>query len=244
MIQLLFLCLLCSQIGSSNLSQADNEKLASLKVEAEKKWEKEVQKLEELDRTTRDPDNSILFIGSSSIRLWESMAEDMAPWPTIRRGYGGAKFSDLVVFTERLTKNHSYRALVVFVANDITGGDDDRTPEEVQALCKLLVTVARQHHPDKPIFFIAITPNSKRFHVWDRIDRANELIKAYTESDPKLFFIDTVKHYLNDQGKPRDELFVEDKLHQNRTGYKLWSSIIKPALAEKLGNPIESQLDK
>lgn len=242
MIKVLVCCLLLLQVSDQNsLTPTESTKLAELKVEAEKRWEKDIKNLEELDRKQTDSPDSILFIGSSSIRLWESMAEDMAPWPTIRRGYGGAKFSDLVVFTERLTKNHDYRALVVFVANDITGGNGDKTPEQVLEMYKILVKLARKSHPDKPIFFIAITPNSKRFHVWDKISHANRLIKEYSATDSKLHFIDTERHYINDQGKPRDELFVEDKLHQNRDGYKLWASIIKPALAAKLGAPVASE---
>ncbi|MFO0939164.1 MAG: GDSL-type esterase/lipase family protein [Pirellulales bacterium] len=238
MIKFVLCCLLLAQVANQNsLTPSESKQLLDLKAEAEKRWEKDIKGLEEMDQKQQDRPNSILFIGSSSIRLWESMAEDMAPWPTIRRGYGGAKFSDLVVFTERLTKNHDYRALVVFVANDITGGADDKTPEQVLGLYQLLVKLARSNHPDKPIFFIAITANSKRFHVWDKISSANRLIKEYCESDPKLHFIATEKYYLNEQGTPRDELFIEDKLHQNRAGYRLWASIIKPALQSKLGSP-------
>lgn len=245
MFKALLCCLFLAQVADPNaLTPKESKQLVELRAEAEKRWDKEVKSLEELDRTQQDSPNSILFIGSSSIRLWESMSEDMAPWPTIRRGYGGAKFSDLVVFTERLTKNHNYRALVVFVANDITGGQDDKTPEQVLGLYQMLVKLARQSHPDRPIFFIAITPNSKRFHVWDKIGQANRLIKEYCETDPKLHFIDTEQYYLDEKGRPRDELFVDDKLHQNRTGYKLWASIIKPALAAKLGPAVPSEPSK
>ena len=69
--------------------------------ESAKAWEKDIAAFEKLDRENRDPENAILFTGSSSIRLWETMAEDMKPWPTIRRGYGGAKFHDLAIYAER-----------------------------------------------------------------------------------------------------------------------------------------------
>lgn len=220
---------------TEQLTQEEQQLLASLTERAQKQWEKDIKELESLDQKQVDTKDSILFIGSSSIRLWKSMAEDMAPWPTIRRGYGGAKFTDLVVFAERLVAKHDYRALAVFVANDITGGAEDKSPEEVVALCKLLVKIVRKTHPDKPIFFIAITPNSKRFHVWDKIHKANELIQQYAESDPKIHFIDTEKSYFGEDGKPRDELFVEDMLHQNSAGYKQWAAIIKKQLDADLG---------
>ncbi len=162
------------------------------------------------------------------------MSTDMAPWPTIRRGYGGAKFTDLVVFVERLVANHDYRALAVFVANDITGGEGDLSPAEVLELYQLLVKLVRKTHPDQPIYFIAITPTGSRFKVWPTVSTANELIRNYCESDPKLHFIATAKPYLNEQGRPRDELFVADRLHQNEDGYKLWGSIIKQHLQKTL----------
>ncbi len=221
--------------NTEQLTADERQLLASLTERAQKQWEKDIKELESLDQKQVDAKDPILFIGSSSIRLWTSMAEDMAPWPTIRRGYGGAKFTDLVVFAERLVAKHDYRALAVFVANDITGGADDKSPEEVVGLCKMLVKLVRKTHPDKPIFFIAITPNSKRFHVWDKIHRANELIQQYAESDPKIHFIDTEKYYFGEDGKPRDELFVEDKLHQNAVGYKQWAAIIKKQLDADLG---------
>lgn len=221
--------------GTGQLTPEEQQLLASLTERAQKQWEKDIKELELLDQKQVDAKDSILFIGSSSIRLWTSMAEDMAPWPTIRRGYGGAKFTDLVVYAERLVAKHDYRALAVFVANDITGGADDKSPEEVVSLCQMLVKLVRKTHPNKPIFFIAITPNSKRFHVWDKIHKANQLIEEYAESDPKIHFIDTEKYYFGEDGKPRDELFVEDKLHQNSAGYKQWAAIIKKQLDAELG---------
>lgn len=222
--------------NTEQLTPDEQQLLASLTERAKKQWEKDIKELEALDQKQEDAKDPILFIGSSSIRLWTSMADDMAPWPTIRRGYGGAKFTDLVVFAERLVAKHDYRALAVFVANDITGGADDKSPEEVVSLCKMLVKLVRKTHPDKPIFFIAITPNSKRFHVWDKIHRANQLIQQYAESDPKIHFIDTEKYYFGEDGKPRDELFGEDKLHQNAAGYKQWAAIIKKQLDADLGS--------
>jgi lysophospholipase L1-like esterase len=232
---LVFALLVCQvAIQAPTITPADEALLNQYRKKAVDKWEEEIVQLEKLDSQQIDPDRAILFVGSSSIRRWESMAQDMAPWPTVRRGYGGAKFTDLVIFVERIVAKHNYRALVVFVGNDITGGKEDRTPEEVLELFQLLVKLVRKTHPDQPIFFVAITPNSKRFQVWPTVNAANQLIKQYTETDPLLHFIDTVDSYLGKDGKPRDELFVEDKLHQNQAGYQIWSSIIKSQLEAKL----------
>lgn len=198
------------------------------------KWEADIKKLELLDATENRTEDSILFIGSSSIRRWDTMHSDMHPWPTVRRGYGGAKFTDLAVYVDRLIAKHDYRALVIFVANDISGRDSDRSPEEVLALFQLVSDKALKAKPGKPVFYIEITPTSSRFDAWDAISTGNLLIKQYCDETPNLHFIQTAKRFLGGGGRPRDELFVDDKLHLNADGYKLWAEIISQHLDRKL----------
>ena len=99
-------------------------------AESSKHWEKEIAELVSQDQTRVYPDNSILFIGSSSIRLWDNIEKDMAPYPVIQRGFGGSNLRDVLVYEDRLVNPHEFRAIVVFVANDIHGGKGDVTPEE------------------------------------------------------------------------------------------------------------------
>lgn len=217
-----------------------SDPVAEYRDEAMKKWDEDIRQLEKLDATEKDPEHALLFIGSSSIRLWETIAEDMAPWPVIRRGYGGARFSDLAVFIRRLVDPHQFDALVIFVANDIRGREDDKTPAEVLRLARYCVDEVRKKHPSEPIFFIAITPTSSRFSVWDQIQEVNRLIADYCEKTDGLFFIDTARHYLDATGQPRDELFRDDKLHLNREGYRLWGRLIREAVGKVLHTVADS----
>ncbi len=73
------------------------------------RWEPVVERFEELDRTQKNPDDAILFVGSSSIRLWKSIQPDMAPYPVIRRGYGG-KVLGLGLLHRPLILPHKFRA--------------------------------------------------------------------------------------------------------------------------------------
>ncbi len=223
----IFVTLLFAQVTAE-------DPFAPYRQAAEERWEKDIRELESLDSRETDPPDAILFIGSSSIRMWDSMAEDMVPWPTIRRGYGGAKLSDLGVFVERLTKPHAFRALVIFVANDISGGEQDKSPEKVLELYQHIVEKIRKSRPTEPIYFVGITPSSSRFQVWPEIRNANQLIRKYCESSPHLYYIDTAQRYLNAEGMPNDALFKDDKLHLNRQGYKLWGEIIQAKLNETL----------
>ncbi len=231
MMQNTFVCTLFFMIlGGCNTPKIDFSKYQADSV----KWEKEVQDLEAKDKTEKDPDNAILFVGSSSIRLWKNIKNDMQPYPVIQRGYGGASYADIVFYIERLVKPHNYRALALFAANDITGAANDRTPEEATAIVKEIIRKVRSFEPKKPIFIIQVTPTPSRWKVWGEAQKFNVLLKKMCEKGKNMYFIETTAPYLNAKGKPREELFIQDKLHQNQSGYDIWASLIKKRLDEAL----------
>ena len=143
----------------------DSDPLSQYRASAMKKWEADVAKLEAQDRSQPDPKDAILFIGSSSIRRWTDLDADMSPRKTINRGYGGAKFSDLAVYIDRIVSPHAFKAVVVFVGNDIVGQDDDKLPAEVASLFKYIVEQVRTTHATQPIFLLAVTPTPSRFNA-------------------------------------------------------------------------------
>ncbi len=199
------------------------------------KWEKDIQAFEALDQTETYPDDSILFVGSSSILLWSTIKEDMAPYPVIQRGFGGSKLSDVAWYTKRLIYPHKFRALVMFVANDISGSENDKSPEEVGRLFRYILDVVREKYPVTPVFYIEITPTDSRWGSWPQIREANRVLKTLCDEDPNAYFISTSSHYLGSDGKPNPDLFREDELHLNRAGYLKWTEIIKEALGPVLG---------
>jgi lysophospholipase L1-like esterase len=201
-------------------------------AEGSKHWEKEITELTDDNRVY--PENSILFVGSSSIRLWDNMEQNMAPYPVIKRGFGGSNIRDVLVYEDRLINPHKFRAIVIFVANDITGGKNDITPEELFNLYKKLIQSIRKDHKTQPIFWVQITPTESRWSVWDKIQEANTLIKNYTEKQPKLFYIETASAFLGADGKPISSYFKADKLHQTQDGYDVWAKRIKDALNKNL----------
>jgi lysophospholipase L1-like esterase len=193
-------------------------------------WESDIRTFEHMDSVETYPPNSILFAGSSSIRMWSTLARDMAPYPVIQRGYGGARLSDLAVYARRIIYPHPCRAIVMFVANDITGNKDDKSPEEVSRLFKYVLQTIRRKLPDIPVFWIETTPTALRWEVWPQISQANKLIKAACEADKNTYFITTDFAFLNDSGLPNENLFQSDRLHLNAEGYAVWTKIIKKEL--------------
>ncbi len=208
------------------------EFLVQYREKAMKRWSQDIETLEQRDVVQRDPEDAILFIGSSSIRRWDTIEIDMAPYQVVQRGYGGAKYSDLAVFAKRLIHPHKYNALVVFVANDVQGKSGDHSPQQVEECARYIVEVSRKHQPQSPVFFIEITPTRKRFSAWPLIRKANARLQQLALSIPDVYFIATADHFLDPSGNPRDELFVDDQLHLNSNGYKKWSTLIRRELDE------------
>jgi hypothetical protein len=195
-----------------------------------KAWETDIQKFELLDKNETYSKEAILFAGSSSIRLWATLEKDMAPYPVIQRGYGGAKLSDFDFYADRIFRQHMCKAIVIFIANDITGSKEDKSPEEVASLFKNLLKIIRKSHPLTPVFWIAITPTGSRWPVWNEIQKANALIENICKQGNNTYFIRTDYAFLDDNGLPLKEYFIEDQLHLNELGYEIWTKIIKKDL--------------
>ena len=203
------------------------------------RWENDIKAFEYIDNQEMCGQDCILFVGSSSIRLWENIKSDMSPYEVLGRGYGGAHFYDLIHYTERLVKNHNPKAIAVFVANDITGKNNgswygDLRPKQVLQLFKFFTKEVQSIHGEIPIFAIETTPTISRWSVWDKISTANDLIKDYTAKKGNLNYITTRFDFLNSNDYPEEKYFVNDQLHLNKSGYNLWSKVIKNNFKEKL----------
>jgi hypothetical protein len=193
-------------------------------------WEGQIQTFEQMDKDEQYSPDAVLFAGSSSIKLWSTLEKDMAPYPVIQRGYGGAMLSDFAVYANRLIAPHKCSAIVIFIANDITGGKNDKSPREVAALFGDVLKTIRKTHPDTPVFWIAVTPTPSRWDVWNVIKDAGSRISKICENNKNTYYIHTDFAFLDENGKPRADLFREDKLHLNQKGYAIWTEIIKKEL--------------
>ncbi|XZE52955.1 GDSL-type esterase/lipase family protein [Planctomycetaceae bacterium SH139] len=201
---------------------------------AEARWQADIDKLTALNDAEPSATDSVLYIGSSSIRLWETVAEDMAPYPAIKRGYGGARYTDLSVFARQLIEPHRFRAMVMFVANDVTGEEQDTPLEEIETLVRSIIAVARGHQPNAELFIVEVTPSQSRFQAWPQIRQVNALLREVALTETNTHFIPTAEYFLDAGGQPRTEFFRDDQLHLNRAGYTRWAKLIRRHLDDFL----------
>ena len=194
------------------------------------RWDKDIAAFEAQDKTNPPPKGAILFIGSSSIRLWKTLAEDLPEHKTINRGFGGSQIEDSVHFVDRIVLPYKPKRIVMYAGgNDINGG---KTPEQVASDFKAFVAKVHTKLPDTKIAYISIAGNPARWAQVERVKRANELIREFTTTDKRLSFIDVFPHMLGKDGMPLPDIFVDDRLHMNEKGYAIWKRVVGNALKE------------
>jgi lysophospholipase L1-like esterase len=175
--------------------------------------------------------NSVLFIGSSTIRRWESLTYDFADYNVIQRGWGGAWLSGVNDYASWVVDPYNPSAIVLWAGtNDITGG---KTPQQLLTDFRTFVTREHADSPSTDILYISMTPTPGNGATDAARRQANALIAAETHTDPKLHFIDVATYFENLQvSDPAafTALYV-DSLHLSPSGYATWVSMVRPALA-------------
>lgn len=178
------------------------------------------------DRIALPPAHGVLFVGSSTIRMWPALAADFTGVPVIQRGFGGSELSDVVRYASRIVIPYKPRLIVLYA------GDNDlavaKAPQTVFREYKEFVQLIERASPETRIAFVSIKPSLARWALIDQIRSTNSMVRNFALTDPRLLYIDTFTSMLGPDGTPRKELFVEDGLHMSAAGYALWRDILDP----------------
>lgn len=191
------------------------------------RWEAAIRKFEEQDKANPPAKDGVLFVGSSSIRLWK-LDESFPKLDAINRGFGGSEIADSTHFADRIILKHEPRLILLYAGdNDIAKG---KSAETVTDDFRKFVKVVHARLPKSRIVFIAIKPSIQRWSLADENAKANAAILDICNKDERLNYADIWKPMIGKDGKPRPELFAKDGLHLNSKGYELWTSIVKPLI--------------
>lgn len=204
--------------------------LLSAQTEAKKatvsRWENEISAFEARDKTNAPPSGAILFVGSSTIRKWTTLARDFPGKQVINRGFGGSEIADSTALAERIIFPYAPRMIVLYAGdNDLAAG---KSPEKVFADFHAFIKKMHEHLPETRVAFISIKPCPLRWRLKDKVVEVNQKIAAIR--DDKLTFINVYPSMLGADGKPKPELFLADGLHPSAKCYDLWAKLITPYL--------------
>jgi hypothetical protein len=194
----------------------------------ESRFEKQVRLYEEADRANPPPKGAILLAGDSQFFRWKTLSEDLPGYTIINRGIDSFQLTDLIQYADRLILPHQPRLIVLHV-----GGNDvhnKKSPERVLADFKALVAKIRAALPAVPIVFSSITPGPGRWDEAAERKAANRVVQEYVATQPGLKFINLWDAMLTPAGQPREELWVEDRVHPNHAGYLIRVELTRPLL--------------
>ncbi len=196
-------------------------------------FEPEILKFEEADAKRMPEPGGIVFVGSSSIRRWDTLKADFPKYNVLNRGFGGSQVADSVYYAKRIVTKYKPKIVVFFAGtNDIADG---KSAETVFDGYKAFVREVRADLPKVKMVFIAISPAPSRWAKVDVMRKANRLIEEFSKRDKGLRFLNTFPQMLDAKGGPRPELYVADQLHLKPAGYAIWVKALTPVLAELSG---------
>ena len=195
------------------------------------RWEKEISAYEAMDRTNPPPKGALLFVGSSTIRLWKTLAQDFPDQKVINRGFGGSEIADSTHFAERLIFPHQPRMIFLRAGgNDLFAG---KSSEQVFIDFKDFVTCVQAKLPNTEIVFVSLSPSIARWQQAGKEKALNDMVKQFAGKNPRVKYLEAYDVSLGVDGKPRPELFVADKLHFNEEGYKLLAERVRSFFKEE-----------
>jgi lysophospholipase L1-like esterase len=195
---------------------------------APERWAAEIAKLTAKDASAPPPAHGVVFVGSSSIRLWTTLATDFPNIATINRGFGGSELADSVFYIDRVVLPYRPRTVVLFAGtNDIWAG---KTPETVAADFRAFRTKLHAALPETRLIYLSLTYAPSRARAHDAVRATNRLIAEECAKDPRCTFVDVSTPLFAANGQLRPELYVEDQLHMNASGYAIWTKVLAPYL--------------
>ncbi|GAB3690737.1 SGNH/GDSL hydrolase family protein [Spirosoma flavus] len=194
----------------------------------ENKFEAEIQAFEKADKTSPPPQRPILFTGSSSIRLWDNLANYFPNKTVLNRGFGGSTLNDVIHYADRNIIAYAPKQIVLYAGeNDAAAG---ATGQQIYDRFVTLFLNVRKKLPDATFTFISIKPSPSRRKYFSEIDAGNTLIQQFLAKQKKTQFVDIRPVMLLKNGQPVPELFKSDSLHMLPAGYERWAKVLGPYL--------------
>jgi lysophospholipase L1-like esterase len=197
---------------------------------AQPAFQNEIQAFKKQDNVSPPPANAILFVGSSSFRKWTDVQAYFPGYTIINRGFGGSVLPDVVRYANDIIIPYRPKQVLIYCGDNDLASSDSITPQMVAGRFSQLFTVIRNALPKSKVSFVSIKPSPSRERLMPKMKQANSLIKSFLAKQKNTSYINVFNPMLLPNGKPKPDLFLEDKLHMNEKGYAIWQKAIQPYL--------------
>lgn len=191
---------------------------------------KDVQHFKKLDSNAFPSKHSILFIGSSSFTFWKDVQNRFPGYTIINRAFGGSSLHHLSYYIKDIVYPYEPKQIVVYCGENDLASSPIVSAQTVAYRFITLFSEIRDQFPGIPIAFVAMKPSPSREKLMSKMEEGNAMIRAFLKTQEYADFIDIYPAMLDEKGKPRPELFVQDMLHMNSAGYDIWQKAILPYL--------------
>jgi lysophospholipase L1-like esterase len=205
--------------------------LTSCSQNSGKPFQKEIDEFKEQDKKSFPPKNAILFVGSSSFTKWKDVQSYFPGYIIINRGFGGSVLKDVIGYVNDIIIPYHPRQVVIYCGdNDLSEGA--KAPDVLQRFMELF-TIIRNRLPGAGIVFVSIKPSPSRVKLMPVAEEANSMIRQFLSTYPQTGYVDVYHPMLAADGRPKPEIFLEDSLHMDALGYKIWKASITPYLSRQ-----------
>ena len=190
----------------------------------------EIAAFKKQDSISFPPAKAILFVGSSSFRMWDDVQEDFPGYTIINRGFGGSAFPDVILYANDIILPYKPKQIVIYCGENDFAGNDSLNAEEVTKRFIELFTIIRKRFKKVHIAYVSMKPSPSRKKLLVKFEAANMMIKQFLEKKKRADYIDVYHAMLLGDRAPITDIFLDDKLHMNAKGYAIWQKIIQPYL--------------
>ncbi len=192
----------------------------------------DIQDFKKQDSISFPPKNAILFVGSSSFTKWKDVQNYFPAYKIINRGFGGSSLPDVIQYANEIIFPYQPKQIVLYCGENDIASSDTVTGKIVFKRFKKLFTIIRERFSKTPLVYICMKPSPSRWMLKEKLIVGNKLIKKFIKKKKNTVFINVWDSMLATDGKPKEEIFIEDKLHMNAKGYAIWQKLIEPVLVK------------
>jgi lysophospholipase L1-like esterase len=190
----------------------------------------EIKDFKKQDSINPPPQHAILFVGSSSFTKWKDVQNYFPTYPIINRGFGGSSLPDVIRYADDIIFPYHPKQVVIYCGDNDLAFSDSVTARTVFDRFRKLFLLIRGKMPGENIVFVSIKPSPSRARLMLKVEDANSMIKQFLSAEKNASFIDVYHLMVDKDGKPIDDIFLQDKLHMNAKGYAIWQKAMEPYL--------------